>query len=182
MRYQDEEDPTAPVGNGAVENAVAKPGPEERLAGNFKPAVPPSRTSLGSLVAEKVAKTQDIEVKPAKKQNRIVQVILESQQEIRCRVKVHYALIVSAPKIREEAMRDGEEWHVFDIRVVFRRIGDNVMDIMVPLPPSQAQSSQVIRNYHANHTVYMEMMSDTHVACVMGCEDKLMPEAAEEEA
>lgn len=78
-------------------------------------------------------------------------------------------------------MRDGEKWHVFDIRVVFRRIGDNVMDIMITLPPSQAQSSQVICNYHANHSVDMEMMSDTHVAFIMGREDKLMPEAAEEE-
>lgn len=65
VRDQDEEDPTTPVRNGAVENAVAKPGPEERLAGNFKPAVPPRWASLGSLVAEKVAKAQDIEVKPA---------------------------------------------------------------------------------------------------------------------
>lgn len=74
-------------------------------------------------------------------------------------------------------MRDGEERHMFDVRVVLRRVRNDMMDVVIPFPPSQAQTSQVICNHHANHTVDMEMMRDAHVACVMGGEDKLMPKA-----
>lgn len=74
-------------------------------------------------------------------------------------------------------MRDGEERHMFDIRVVFRRVCDDVMNIVIPFPPSQTQTSQVISNHHANHTVDMELMRDAHVSCIMSTKDKLMPKA-----
>lgn len=77
-------------------------------------------------------------------------------------------------------MRDSEERHVFYIGVVFRSIGDNMMDIVVPFPPTQAQSSKVVRNDHAKQAIGMEIVSDTHMTSIMGSENELVPETSKE--
>lgn len=77
-------------------------------------------------------------------------------------------------------MRDGEERHVLDIRVVLRGIRDNVVDVMIVLPPAQTQPANIVRYNVTKHAVDMEVVCNTHMASIMGSEDQLVPEAAEE--
>lgn len=79
-------------------------------------------------------------------------------------------------------MGNGEERHVLDVRVVLGLVGDDVVHIVASLPPSQTQSSDPVGNNDADCGVDVEIVRDAHVAGIMGCEDKLLPEAPEEES
>jgi hypothetical protein len=79
-------------------------------------------------------------------------------------------------------MRDGEEGHVFDVGIMFRRICDDVMDVVIAFPPSDGKTTKEVRNEDADTCVNMEIMGYAHVACIMGGEDELMPEGAQESA
>ena len=78
-------------------------------------------------------------------------------------------------------MRDGKERHVLNIRIVFGRVRDDVVNVVVALPPSETQTSEIIGDEHANDTVDVEVVSDTHMTGIMGTEDQLVPESANEQ-
>lgn len=65
---------------------------------------------------------------------------------------------------------------MLDIWIVFWRVCDDVMHIVVPLPPSQAQSSQVVCNYHTNDRVAVVAVCYAHMTCIMSRENQLVPE------
>jgi len=77
---------------------------------------------------------------------------------------------------------DGEEGHVFDVRVVFGRVGDDVVDVVVSFPPADGEAAEEVGNEDTNAGVDVEVMGDTHMAGVMGGEDELVPEEAYKEA
>lgn len=79
-------------------------------------------------------------------------------------------------------MRNCEEGHVFNIWIMFGRIRDDVMDIVVPFPPSETQAAQEISNDNSNHRIIHEIMSDAHVSCIMRGKYQLVPEQAKEKA
>ena len=41
-------------------------------------------------------------------------------------------------------MGDGEEGHVFDVRVVFGGVCDDVVDVVVALPPAEAEAAEEV--------------------------------------
>ena len=59
---ENEKHPISCIRNRPVDNAVAKPYPEENLASDLKPAMPPGRAPFGSLVAKEVLEAQHIQV------------------------------------------------------------------------------------------------------------------------
>lgn len=179
---QDEKDPVAPVGDGAVDHAVAEPDPEKGLAGEFEPAVPPGWAFLGGLAQEKVLPAEAVKVEAAEEEDWVVEVVLVFQQELGSCVELHDALVVGAAQVGEETVRDGEERHVLDIRVVFSRVCHNVMNIVIAFPPSQAETPEEVRDDDANNRVDMEVVCDAHMTSIMGSKHKLMPEATQEEA
>jgi hypothetical protein len=64
---------------------------------------------------------------------------------------------------------------MLDIGIMFRMISDDMMDIMVFLPPSNTETTDGICDDDADCSVYDGVVSYSHVSCIMGCEDKLMP-------
>ena len=76
-------------------------------------------------------------------------------------------------------MRHGEERHVFDIRIVLGGVRDDMMDVVVLLPPADGQTTDEVGDYDTNNAVDVENVRDTYVASVVGDEDELMPKAAE---
>lgn len=79
-------------------------------------------------------------------------------------------------------MGDGEEGHVLNVRVMFRGVGDNVVDIVVALPPAKAEAAEKVGDDDSNNGVEGEGVCYSHMAGVVGGEDKLVPEHAEEES
>lgn len=78
-------------------------------------------------------------------------------------------------------MGDSEEGHMLNVRVMFGGVGDNVVDIVVALPPAEAEAAQEVGDDYSNDSVESEGVRYSHMAGVVGGEDKLVPEHAEEE-
>lgn len=62
------------------------------------------------------------------------------------------------------------------------RIGHNMVDVVIALPPSHAEPSKIVCNDDSDHRVDVEVVSDAHMAGIMSREDELVPEAAKEES
>ena len=93
----------------------------------------------------------------------------------------HGTVVVGAAEGVEEAVGDGEEGHVFDVGVVFGGVGDDVMDVVVALPPAEAEAAEEVGDDDPDDGVQGERVRDSHVARVVRGEDELVPEHAEEE-
>lgn len=65
MGNKNEEHSATSVRNGAIDDAVAEPCPEECLAGDLKPTMPPGGAPFRGLVAKKVLETQDVQIESA---------------------------------------------------------------------------------------------------------------------
>lgn len=180
VRNQQEDESTLPVGDGLVHNTVDEPIPKESLTSKLKPYMPPGWSFSRGLALQQVLVTQSVEVEAGQHHNRIVTIVLDFDHDLRERIESHVAVVVSAVKVVEEAMRDGKEGNVLDIWVVLRFIGDDMVDIVTPFPPAQTQSTHEIGNDDPNDRVHVEIVGDTHMTSIMSSEDKLVPEAPEE--
>lgn len=176
-----EKNAVAPVWDGSIKHAISKPRPEKYLAAQFEPAVPPSWALLWSLAQEEIFPTQPVKIKATKEKDWVVQVVLKFQQELSYSIEGHDAVVIRAAEVGHKAMRDCEEWHVFDVRVMLWRIGHNMVDVVIALPPSQAETSQIVCNNDSDDRVDMKVVSNAHMAGIMSREDELVPEAAKKE-
>ncbi len=83
--------------------------------------------------------------------------------------------VVTRPEALEKSVGNGKVRHVLDIRVVFGRVGHNVMDVVVPLPPAYGKAAEEIGNDDTNDRVQLEVVRDAIVAGVVCNEDELVP-------
>ena len=167
--------------NGFVDREVAEPVPEKELAGDLEVAVPPRRPLSRSLAQEDVLPAQDVEVEAAEGEERVVQPVLVLENEFRESVVRHDAVVVCASQAGEEAVRDGEEGHVLDVGVVLGAVRDDVVDIVVAFPPADGEAADEVGDEYTNAGIDVEVMCYAHVACIMDCEDELVPKEAEED-
>lgn len=72
-------------------------------------------------------------------------------------------------------MGDCEEWHVLDIRIVFGRVGNDVVDVVIAFPPAAGESTEEVGDEDPNDRVCVEVVRDSHVACIVNGEDELVP-------
>lgn len=96
-------------------------------------------------------------------------------------IESHFTVVICAGHAVEEAMRDGEKWHMLDVRIVLGGVGDYVVNVMVLLPPTARESTEEICNEDADYRVNMKRVGDAHVAGVVDREDQLVPEHAEKD-
>ena len=140
--------------------------------------MPPCGTLPWGLSAEQVFPAQSVEIKSPEQKDGVVEVVLIFQCEFGHGVESQDAVVVGAAQACEKAVRNCEERHVFNVRVVFRRIGDNVVDVVISLPPAETQSSKIVGYEDTKNAVGVEVVSNAHMACIMGSENQLMPETA----
>ena len=107
------------------------------------------------------------------------------------------ALVVGREYVSEELVGDGEERELLDIRVMFRVISDDVVNliqllarghrresresrayIVASLPPAHRETSKEVRNDDAHTGIKLEVVGDSHVAGIVCREYELMPEAS----
>jgi hypothetical protein len=70
----------------------------------------------------------------------------------------------------------GEEGHMLDIRVVDWIVGDNMVNVMIILPPTNGKTSAKISNHDTNQMIDFVDASNSIVAGIMSCKSQLMPE------
>ena len=71
---------------------------------------------------------------------------------------------------------------MLDIRIVFWRVRYDMVNVVISFPPADRQTTEEVCNKYADAGIDVEIVGDAHVASIMGCEDQLMPEDADEEA
>lgn len=135
---EDEGDAAADARNGSVDDPVAEPGPESDVAGDFEPAVPPRRTLSRAETEDQVFPAETVEIEAAEGHDGVIEVVLVADGEFGKGVVCHDAIVIGAAEGGQEAVGDGEEGHVLDVGVMFGRVGDDVVDVVVSLPPSEA--------------------------------------------
>lgn len=67
---------------------------------------------------------------------------------------------------------------MFNVGVMLGRIGYYVVNIVVSLPPTYAQSAEKVSNHDSDYRIDVEIMRDAHVTGIVGGEDQLVPEHA----
>jgi len=93
-----------------------------------------------------------------------VENMLRSDDELCERIVCHNAVVISTPQGIEGAVRNCKEGHMLNIGVVFWRIRDNIMNILVSFPPPQARSSNEICNHDPDNNINSEIVCDALVS------------------
>ena len=177
-----EENEAVPVAvDGLVHDPVPEPVPKENLPRKLEMAVPPRRTMLGGLALQEILPREAVEVQSGEHHDDVVEIVLQGDEESGSDVVLHDTVIVGGPQVGEETVRDGKEGQMFDIRIVLGTVGDNMVHVVIALPPAQTQPTDEVCNDDADDSVDMKVVRDTHVASVVGSEDQLMPERAKTE-
>ena len=132
---QDEDEAVAKGGDAAVEQAVAEPCPEEDVADDFEPSVPPGRALLWALAQQQVFPAESVEVEAAKGKDWVVQEVLVADEEVCGCVIGHDPFVVARVQGLEEAVGEGKERHELDIWIMLGRIRDNVVHVVTIFPP-----------------------------------------------
>ena len=120
----------------AVEDTVAEPGPKEDVASDLEPSVPPGGTLLRALAEQEVFPAEPVKVEAAESENWVIQEVLVADEESCGGIVRHYPVVVGGPEGVEEAVGDGEERHVLNIRIVLGRVCDYVVNVVVLFPPA----------------------------------------------
>jgi len=102
--------------------------------------------------------------------------MLVLDQKLCCGVESHISVVVGRTQGSEKSMRDGEKRHVLNVRIVLGRVGDYVMHVVSPLPPTERKTTQEICNEDPDAGVRLESMCDTHMTGVVSREYQLVPE------
>ncbi|KAI7288067.1 fatty acid desaturase [Hortaea werneckii] len=176
----DEAEAAPARGDALVYGQVRVPVPEEELAGDLEVAVPPGWTLPGPLQAEDVRPGEDVEIEAAEGEERVVHEVLVFKHELGDGVVRHDAVVVGALETAEEAVRDGEERHVLDVRVVLGAVRDDVVDVMVAFPPAAGEAAEEVGYEDADAGVDVEVVRYAHVAGVVDGEDELVPHRSQE--
>lgn len=144
--------------------------------------MPAGDAVAGAEAAEEVFPAEPVQVEAAEGEERVVGVVLDAEGVLGDGVVGHEAVVVGAAEGGEEAVGDGEEGHVGDVRVVFGVVGDEMVDVVVALPPAEAEAAEEVGDDDPDDGVGREAVRDAHVSGVVRGEDELVPEQAEEEA
>lgn len=168
-------------GNAFVENPVAKPRPEEKMTGYFEPPMPSSRTFLWTETKDQMFPTQSVQIETTKSEQWIIEEVLISYDDLGEGIVSHNSIIKCAFERLEEAMGDCEERHMLNIWIVLRRVGHDVVNVVVALPPPETEAAQEVCDDDPDDSIGCEVVCDAHVTRIVCSEHQLVPEKSQEE-
>lgn len=124
---------------------------------------------------------QAVEIEAAESEDGVVEEMLVSNCELGNGVAFHDAVVVGAAQRLEKSMRYREKGHMLDVWIMFGGVGHDVVDVVVPFPPAEAESAEEVGDYDSNYGVVGEIVRYAHMSCIVGREDQLVPKKAEKE-
>mmetsp|Transcript_79436 Transcript_79436/g.219700 ORF Transcript_79436/g.219700 Transcript_79436/m.219700 type:complete len:416 (-) Transcript_79436:364-1611(-) len=120
-----------------------------------------------------------VEVESGDHHDRVEEHWLVADQKARNRIHRHMLCVICGPEgFLEDARRDSENWHVLDVWVVLHGVADNVMRVVVALPPTCGDAHQGCQG-RATHVIKPKDMGHPTVAKVVANASKLLPEDPE---
>ena len=128
-----------------------------------------------------MAPTEDIEIESSNSHDGVVGIFLVRDQDCTSLVPDKDKVVIGGFGIAELRWASSKEGSVLDIGIVFGRVGDEVVDVMRRLPPSNTQTAAEVGNEYANHGVGNESASDTSMTSIVSGKHDLLPEASKEE-
>ena len=178
MADEHEPKPTEVVWHGFIDDTVAVPSPKHHHASHLIVSMPPRRSLLWPFPAQKILQRQPVQVEASEQHNRVVRVMLNAHQDLSRCIVFHDPLVVCRSEALQEAVSDSEYRDVLDIWIVFWVIRDQVVNIVVELPPARTQAAEIGCNGHSNGRVGRKVVCDTHVTGIMDRESELVPDAS----
>lgn len=122
------------------------------------------------------------EVDAGKAHDRVKGPVLVADEEPGHRVEVHPPLVEAGCQGAEEARGDDEEGHVLEVGVVVEAVAGNVVRIVVPLPPANADARQAVPSEDLGKAVEGGIGHDLVVARVVAEPAGLDPDEAHQAA
>mmetsp|Transcript_5692 Transcript_5692/g.13311 ORF Transcript_5692/g.13311 Transcript_5692/m.13311 type:complete len:242 (-) Transcript_5692:467-1192(-) len=109
--------------------------------------------SLHIVTCEKHIQGLEVQVEASNGHDGIKEVVLHADQKFGSGIEVHHALVVIRVKRLEQPVVDAEDREMLNIGVVINGVGDNVMSVVVALPPSDGNSGRKWTHKEANSLV-----------------------------
>ena len=134
----------------------------------------------GDVLTEEVGPGEAVEVEAAEEHEGVVGVGLQGDEEGSEGVVGHDVFVKGGAERGKEAVREGEEGQVFDVWVMLGRVGDDVVDVVVMLPPADGEAADEVCDEDADARVDLKVVCYPHVAGVVDDEDQLVPDCAHE--
>lgn len=152
VRDKDESDSDGPTGKGAPEEEVTKDVPVARHHGDLSGADPPRlAASEGRGLGRKdMQPREEVEVEARDAHDRVVGVLLEGYKEVGSGVPDEGEVVVGRVKAPEERGRGGEDRDVLDIGIVLGHVGDEMVNVVTALPPTNRKTAAKVGDEHAN--------------------------------
>mmetsp|Transcript_60553 Transcript_60553/g.162449 ORF Transcript_60553/g.162449 Transcript_60553/m.162449 type:complete len:372 (-) Transcript_60553:13-1128(-) len=182
-RMGDQHEPQAlvPVRQGGHQGGVPsqEPGEEGELhAAVLDPA------HLGPPLGAEEEQALDVEVEPGEGHDREVEPVLLGDQQLAdaAVLELHHPEVVLGVQGLEEPGVHGEDREVLDVRVVLQAVGDDVVDVVGCLPPSNRNPSQQVPRNHPDVVLRPELEGHRPMPDVMPEERHLLPESSHEKS
>lgn len=82
-------------------------------------------------------------------------------------IESHDSFVVCRPETGEKLCRNGEKGNVLDIRIVFGMIRYKMMNVVIVLPPAQAEAADPVCDKGAQNTIRDVVARNSGVTGVM---------------
>jgi hypothetical protein len=128
-----------------------------------------------------VTPAKDVEVESSDSHDGVVGVFLVWDQDCTGFVPDESKVVVGWFDIAELGWACSEKGSVLNIGIVFWWIGDEVMNVVRRLPPSDTQTTAEVGDKDSNHCIRNEFPSDSSVTSIVGGKHDLLPETSEKE-
>jgi hypothetical protein len=180
MRDEDECDSDGPSRESAPEKSVAKDSPVSSHEKDLNRASPPSRAEVGSARRHQMEPGQKVQIETGDGHDGVVGVLLVGHDVVGGGIPDEGEVVESAQDGAEVGRRSSEKRDVLKVGIVFGHVGDEMVDIVRALPPSDAETTAEVCNEGTDKSVEDEVASDAAVAGVVSGEHDLLPEHAQE--
>lgn len=180
VRDEDESDSGVPIGQGLEDEEVTENEPVAGHADEFGRTGPGGGTERFASSREQVAPTEDVQVEPGDGHDRVIRVLLVRNHQLARLVPHIGEIVVRRVRIPELGRAGGKDGDVLGVRVVFGRVGDEVMNVVRRFPPADGESATKVGDEDSDEGIWDKLARDSTVSGVMSGEHDLLPEEPEE--
>jgi hypothetical protein len=180
VRDEDECNSNGPCGECAPEKSVAKYSPVASHEENLDGTSPPSRAEVGSARRHQMEPGQKVQIETGDGHDGVVGVLLVGYNEVGGGIPDEGKVVEGTQDRAEVSRRSREKRNVLKVGIVFGHVGDEMVNVVRALPPTNAEATAEVGNESTDKGVEDEVASDATVTGVVSSEHDLLPEHTQE--
>lgn len=123
---------------------------------------------------------QKIQIEAGDGHDRVVSVLLVWDEEVGGRIPDKGEVVESTQDRAEVSRGCREKRDVLKIGIVFRHVGNEMVDVVRALPPSNTKATAEVCDESTDQGIGYEVASDATVTSIVSSEHDLLPEHAQE--